>query len=49
MSGLKDFNMPAAVSEQVYMALKQQNIPTELILCLNQYREFTVPGYPENH
>ncbi|HWZ02529.1 MAG TPA: prolyl oligopeptidase family serine peptidase, partial [Mucilaginibacter sp.] len=45
MSGLKDFNVPTAGSEQMYMALKQQNIPTELILYPNQYHEFTVPSY----
>jgi len=45
MSGLKDFNVPTAGSEQMYMALKAQNIPSELILYPNQYHEFTVPSY----
>lgn len=45
MSGLKDFNVPTAGSEQMYMALKSQNIPTELILYPNQYHGITVPTY----
>lgn len=45
MSGLKDFNVPTAGSEQMYMALKSQNIPTELILYPNQYHGITVPSY----
>ncbi|MGN6397481.1 MAG: S9 family peptidase [Mucilaginibacter sp.] len=45
MSGLKDFNVPTAGSEQMYMALKSQNIPTELILYPNQYHGLTVPSY----
>lgn len=45
MSGLKDFNVPTAGSEQMYMALKSQNMPTELILYPNQYHGITVPSY----
>jgi dipeptidyl aminopeptidase/acylaminoacyl peptidase len=45
MSGLKDFNVPTVGTEQMYMALKSQNIPTELILYPNQHHEFTVPSY----
>ncbi|HEY8931159.1 MAG TPA: S9 family peptidase [Mucilaginibacter sp.] len=45
MSGLKDFNVPTAGSEQMYMALKSQNIPTELILYPNQYHGISVPSY----
>lgn len=45
MSGLKDFNVPTAGSEQMYMALKVQNIPTELILYPNQYHGISVPSY----
>ncbi|MDP9078571.1 MAG: S9 family peptidase [Bacteroidota bacterium] len=45
MSGLKDFNVPTAGSEQMYMALKSQNIPTELILYPNTFHEITVPSY----
>jgi len=45
MSGLKDFNVPTAGSEQMYMAVKGQGLQTELILYPNQYHEFTVPSY----
>lgn len=45
MSGLKDFNVPTVGSEQMYMALKSQNIPTELILYPNQYHGINVPSY----
>jgi dipeptidyl aminopeptidase/acylaminoacyl peptidase len=45
MSGLKDFNVPTAGSEQMYMALKGQGIPTELILYPNQFHGISVPSY----
>jgi len=45
MSGLKDFNVPTAGSEQMYEALRSQNIPTELILYPNQYHGIKVPSY----
>jgi len=45
MSGLKDFNVPTVGSEQMYQALRSQNIPTELILYPNQYHGITVPSY----
>ncbi|MDB5134457.1 MAG: Prolyl tripeptidyl peptidase precursor, partial [Mucilaginibacter sp.] len=45
MSGLKDFNVPTAGSEQMYQALRSQNIPTELILYPNQYHGITTPSY----
>ncbi|HTE01070.1 MAG TPA: S9 family peptidase [Mucilaginibacter sp.] len=45
MSGLKDFNVPTVGSEQMYEALRSQNIPTELILYPNQYHGITVPSY----
>lgn len=45
MSGLKDFNVPTAGSEQMYQALKSLDIPTELILYPNQYHGVTVPSY----
>ena len=45
MSGLKDFNVPTIGSEQMYMALKSQNIPTQLILYPNQYHGVSVPSY----
>jgi dipeptidyl aminopeptidase/acylaminoacyl peptidase len=45
MSGLKDFNVPTIGSEQMYEALRSQNIPTELILYPNQFHGLTKPSY----
>ena len=45
MSGLKDFNVPTAGSEQMYQALKSQGIPTELVLYPNQFHGITTPSY----
>jgi len=45
MSGLKDFNVPTAGSEQMYEALKSENVPTEMILYPGQFHGFTKPSY----
>jgi dipeptidyl aminopeptidase/acylaminoacyl peptidase len=45
MSGLKDFNVPTAGSEQMYQALKSAGTPTEMILYPNQFHGFTRPSY----
>jgi len=45
MSGLKDFNVPTVGSEQMYMALKSQNIPTQLILYPDQTHGISTPSY----
>jgi dipeptidyl aminopeptidase/acylaminoacyl peptidase len=45
MSGLKDFNVPTAGSEQMYQALKSQGLPAELILYPNQFHGITKPSY----
>ncbi|WP_183562682.1 alpha/beta hydrolase family protein [Mucilaginibacter sp. SP1R1] len=45
MSGLKDFNVPTAGGEQMYEALKSQDIPTQLVLYPGQYHGITVPSY----
>lgn len=45
MSGLKDFNVPTAGSEQMYQALKSQGIVTELILYPNQFHGISKPSY----
>lgn len=45
MSGLKDFNVPTAGSEQMYQALKTQGIPTELILYPGQFHGLSKPSY----
>lgn len=43
--GEKDFNVPAAGSEQMYQALRSLNIPTELLVYPNQYHGFTQPSF----
>ena len=45
MSGLKDFNVPTAGSEQMYEALKSQGITTELILYPNSFHGISKPSY----
>ncbi|OOQ56875.1 S9 family peptidase [Mucilaginibacter pedocola] len=45
MSGLKDFNVPTAGSEQMYQALKSQGVDTELILYPNQNHGISIPSY----
>ena len=45
LSGLKDFNVPTIGSEQMYEALRSQNIPTQLVLYPDQYHGFKTPSY----
>ncbi|MCU0427588.1 MAG: S9 family peptidase [Candidatus Kapabacteria bacterium] len=45
MAGEKDFNVPAAGSEQLYQALRSQNIPTQLVIYPGQFHGLTVPSY----
>jgi len=45
MVGEKDFNVPAAGSEQMYQALKTLGVPTELIIYPDQHHGLTVPSY----
>jgi dipeptidyl aminopeptidase/acylaminoacyl peptidase len=45
MSGLKDFNVPTAGSEQMYEALKSAGIETELILYPNSFHGISKPSY----
>lgn len=45
MSGLKDFNVPTAGSEQMYQALKSLGVPTELVLYPNQNHGISIPSY----
>jgi len=45
MSGLRDFNVPTAGSEQMYEALKSQGINTELILYPNSFHGISKPSY----
>lgn len=43
--GEKDFNVPALGSEQMYQALRSQNIPTGLIIYPGQFHGITTPSY----
>ncbi len=45
MVGEKDFNVPAAGSEQMYQALRTLDVPTELLIYPNQFHGFTQPGF----
>lgn len=45
LSGLRDFNVPTAGSEQMYEAMKSLGIPTQLVLYPNQFHGITVPSY----
>jgi dipeptidyl aminopeptidase/acylaminoacyl peptidase len=45
MTGEKDFNVPAIGSEQMYQALRIQDVPTELIVYPNQYHSISLPSY----
>jgi dipeptidyl aminopeptidase/acylaminoacyl peptidase len=40
-----DFNMPCIGSEQLYQALKSQNIPTQLIIYPDQYHTLDRPDF----
>ena len=48
MVGEKDFNVPAAGSEQMYQALRSQGIPTEFIIYPGQFHGISVPSYQED-
>lgn len=43
--GEKDMNVPALGSEQMYQALRSQNIPTGLIIYPGQFHGITTPSY----
>ena len=45
MVGEKDFNVPAAGSEQMYQALKSLGIDTQLVIYPNAFHGITVPSY----
>lgn len=45
MVGEKDFNVPAAGSEQMYQALKSQNRDTRLVIYPGQFHGLSVPSY----
>jgi dipeptidyl aminopeptidase/acylaminoacyl peptidase len=43
--GEKDFNVPAAGSEQMYQALRSVGVPTELVIYPGQFHSLTTPSY----
>jgi dipeptidyl aminopeptidase/acylaminoacyl peptidase len=45
MGGQKDFNVPVTGGEQMYEALRNLGIPTELIVYPGQYHLFSRPSY----
>jgi dipeptidyl aminopeptidase/acylaminoacyl peptidase len=45
MVGEKDFNVPAAGSEQMYQALRSLGVPTQLIIYPDQHHGLMVPSY----
>jgi dipeptidyl aminopeptidase/acylaminoacyl peptidase len=45
MVGEKDFNVPAAGSEQMYQALKSLGIETQLVIYPNSFHGITLPSY----
>lgn len=45
MGGEKDFNVPIAGSEQMYQALRTQNIDTQLVIYPGQFHGLTTPSY----
>ncbi|MBL8137315.1 MAG: S9 family peptidase [Acidobacteria bacterium] len=45
LGGEKDFNVPIAGGEQMYQALRSQNVDTELVIYPGQFHGLTVPSY----
>jgi dipeptidyl aminopeptidase/acylaminoacyl peptidase len=45
MGGDKDFNVPIAGSEQMYLALRTLGVPTELVVYPGEYHVFTRPSF----
>lgn len=48
MGGNIDANVPILGGEQMYQALKRLGVPTELIVYLDEYHEFTLPSHIED-
>lgn len=46
--GEKDFNVPVIGSEQMYQALRSQNIPTGLVIYPGQFHGITTPSYQKD-
>ena len=45
LGGEKDFNVPIAGGEQMYLALRTRGVPTELVIYPGQYHLLTRPGF----
>jgi dipeptidyl aminopeptidase/acylaminoacyl peptidase len=45
MGGEKDFNVPIAGSEQMYLALKMLGVPTQLVVYPGQFHGISLPSY----
>ncbi|TDB67995.1 S9 family peptidase [Arundinibacter roseus] len=48
MVGEKDFNVPAAGTEQMYQALRSLGVPTQLVIYPGQYHGISVPSYQKD-
>ncbi|MBL7858980.1 MAG: S9 family peptidase [Cyclobacteriaceae bacterium] len=48
MVGEKDFNVPAAGSEQMYQALKTLGVPTQFVIYPGQFHGISVPSYQKD-
>ena len=45
MGGDKDFNVPIAGSEQMYLALRTLGVPSELVVYPGEFHVFTRPSF----
>jgi dipeptidyl aminopeptidase/acylaminoacyl peptidase len=45
MGGERDFNVPIAGGEQMYMALRKLGVPTELVIYPGEFHVFTRPSF----
>lgn len=48
VGGEQDWNVPIHNSEQLYIALKRQGVPTELVVYPDQGHQFDVPSYEKD-
>lgn len=48
LGGEKDFNVPIAGGEQMYQALRSQNIETQLVIYPSQFHGITTPSYQKD-
>ena len=48
VGGEQDWNVPIHNSEQLYIALKRQGVPTELVVYPDQGHQFEVPSYEKD-